>query len=111
MQPLEPLILPLHGTRLIEASAGTGKTFTLALLFLRLLLERGLAVDQILERQGIAGADPLHQVRLVPAAASRLGRRRRQRPRPCRPLAAHRPGLRLLRAPGASRRDPTLSHG
>lgn len=48
MQPLEPLTLPLHGTRLIEASAGTGKTFTLALLFLRLLLERGLPVDQIL---------------------------------------------------------------
>lgn len=48
MQPLDPLTLPLHGTRLIEASAGTGKTYTLALLFLRLLLERGLAVDQIL---------------------------------------------------------------
>jgi len=48
MQPLDPLTLPLHGTRLIEASAGTGKTYTLSLLFLRLLLERGLAVDQIL---------------------------------------------------------------
>ncbi len=48
MQPLDPLTLPLHGCRLLEASAGTGKTYTLALLFLRLLLERGLAVDQIL---------------------------------------------------------------
>jgi len=48
MQPLEPLKLPLRGCLLLEASAGTGKTYTLALLFLRLLLEQGLAVDQIL---------------------------------------------------------------
>jgi exodeoxyribonuclease V beta subunit len=48
VQLLDPLTLPLHGCRLLEASAGTGKTYTLALLFLRLLLERGLAVDQIL---------------------------------------------------------------
>ncbi|QJX03274.1 UvrD-helicase domain-containing protein [Alcanivorax sp. IO_7] len=33
--------LPLHGTRLIEASAGTGKTFTLAALYLRLVLGHG----------------------------------------------------------------------
>ena len=48
MQPLDPLTLPLQGRRLLEASAGTGKTYTLALLFIRLLLERQLAVDQIL---------------------------------------------------------------
>ena len=48
MQTLDPLLLPLHGRRLLEASAGTGKTYTLTLLFLRLLLERGLAIDQIL---------------------------------------------------------------
>src|SRR3954466_7095817 len=37
------------GRLLIEASAGTGKTFTIALLVLRLLLERdGLTIDQIL---------------------------------------------------------------
>nr|WP_299246403.1 exodeoxyribonuclease V subunit beta [uncultured Halomonas sp.] len=35
---LNPLKLPLHGTRLIEASAGTGKTFTIALLYVRLVL-------------------------------------------------------------------------
>lgn len=33
---------------LIEASAGTGKTYTMAGLFLRLLLEEGLTVDQVL---------------------------------------------------------------
>jgi len=48
MQPLDPLAIPLQGCRLLEASAGTGKTYTLALLFLRLLLERQLEVDQIL---------------------------------------------------------------
>ena len=40
--------MPLHGRVLIEASAGTGKTFTIGLVFLRLLLERGLRVEQIL---------------------------------------------------------------
>jgi exodeoxyribonuclease V beta subunit len=35
---LNPLTLPLHGSRLIEASAGTGKTFTIALLYVRLVL-------------------------------------------------------------------------
>ncbi|HEB68190.1 MAG TPA: hypothetical protein ENI88_01075, partial [Desulfobulbus sp.] len=48
MQPLNPLTLPLQGQILIEASAGTGKTYTIGLLFLRLLLERGLPVDRIL---------------------------------------------------------------
>ena len=48
MQPLEPLKLGLQGRTLIEASAGTGKTYTIGLLFLRLLLERELSVDQIL---------------------------------------------------------------
>ncbi|TDN47471.1 DNA helicase/exodeoxyribonuclease V beta subunit [Buttiauxella sp. JUb87] len=40
-QPLNPLSLPLTGERLIEASAGTGKTFTIAALYLRLLLGLG----------------------------------------------------------------------
>ncbi len=48
MQPLDPLSLPLQGRRLIEAGAGTGKTFTIALLYLRLLLEHGLEVPEIL---------------------------------------------------------------
>ena len=54
---LDPITLPLHGTRLIEASAGTGKTYTIANLYLRILLGHGsekskhkepLTVDQIL---------------------------------------------------------------
>ena len=39
--PLDPLRLPLVGTRLIEASAGTGKTWTIAALYLRLVLGHG----------------------------------------------------------------------
>ncbi|AXY41941.1 exodeoxyribonuclease V subunit beta [Halomonas sp. JS92-SW72] len=35
---LDPIRLPLTGSRLIEASAGTGKTFTIALLYVRLVL-------------------------------------------------------------------------
>lgn len=40
-ETLDPLRLPLQGERLIEASAGTGKTFTIAALYLRLLLGLG----------------------------------------------------------------------
>jgi exodeoxyribonuclease V beta subunit len=42
------LDLPLDGVRLIEASAGTGKTYTLATLVTRLVVERGLRIGQIL---------------------------------------------------------------
>ncbi|GAA5235458.1 exodeoxyribonuclease V subunit beta [Verticiella sediminum] len=38
---LDPLRFPLHGSRLIEASAGTGKTYTIAALYLRLVLGHG----------------------------------------------------------------------
>ncbi|MEO6698034.1 MAG: exodeoxyribonuclease V subunit beta [Paraperlucidibaca sp.] len=37
-QELDSLALPLRGMQLIEASAGTGKTFTIAMLYLRLVL-------------------------------------------------------------------------
>jgi exodeoxyribonuclease V beta subunit len=39
--PLNPLTFPLSGTRLIEASAGTGKTYTIAALYVRLILGHG----------------------------------------------------------------------
>lgn len=39
--PLAPLSFPLRGSRLIEASAGTGKTWTIAALYLRLILGHG----------------------------------------------------------------------
>ena len=40
---LNPATLPLQGSRLIEASAGTGKTWTIAALYLRLVLGHGRA--------------------------------------------------------------------
>ena len=39
---------PLAGFNLIDASAGTGKTYTICGLVLRLLLEKGFTIDQIL---------------------------------------------------------------
>lgn len=44
----EPLDVPLQGWNLIEASAGTGKTYALAGLYLRLLIEKGLSTGEIL---------------------------------------------------------------
>ncbi|MCH8500798.1 MAG: exodeoxyribonuclease V subunit beta [Aliidiomarina sp.] len=43
---LDPLTFPLHGSRLIEASAGTGKTYTIAALFVRLVLKHGQTGEQ-----------------------------------------------------------------
>lgn len=40
-QVLNPLALPLRGSQLIEASAGTGKTFTIAMLYVRAILGHG----------------------------------------------------------------------
>jgi exodeoxyribonuclease V beta subunit len=42
------LDIPLRGVQLIEASAGTGKTYTLATLATRLVVEGGLRVDELL---------------------------------------------------------------
>ena len=39
--PLNPVTLPLNQVNLIEASAGTGKTYTIGSLYLRLLLQAG----------------------------------------------------------------------
>ncbi len=41
MSSLNPLTMPLSGLQMIEASAGTGKTFTLAALYVRLVLGHG----------------------------------------------------------------------
>ncbi|MCL2918842.1 exodeoxyribonuclease V subunit beta [Shewanella litorisediminis] len=50
--PLDAFTLPFSGARLIEASAGTGKTYTIANLYLRLLLgigeQRPFKVEEIL---------------------------------------------------------------
>ncbi|MEI8033496.1 MAG: exodeoxyribonuclease V subunit beta [Chlorobiaceae bacterium] len=48
MKPLNHATVPLSGVNLIEASAGTGKTYAIAALYLRLLLEQKLMPEQIL---------------------------------------------------------------
>jgi len=48
IEKLEPITAPLQGINLIEASAGTGKTYTITTLFIRLILEQHLPVDNIL---------------------------------------------------------------
>ena len=66
------------GTTLIEASAGTGKTFTIAGLFLRLILERDFSVREILVVTFTEAAteelrDRIRQTLAAAAAAFRAG--------------------------------------
>jgi hypothetical protein len=44
IEKLEPLTIPLQDINLIEASAGTGKTYTITTLVLRLILERPILI-------------------------------------------------------------------
>ncbi len=60
-KPLNPLRFPLYGERLIEASAGTGKTYTIAGLYLRLLLGHGPVIEQAGEEGGDAGQPCAHE--------------------------------------------------
>jgi exodeoxyribonuclease V beta subunit len=48
MQPLKPFQISLSGINLVEASAGTGKTYNIASLYVRALIEDGLSVNEIL---------------------------------------------------------------
>jgi exodeoxyribonuclease V beta subunit len=48
MKVFDPFTVALRGMHLIEASAGTGKTYTITSLYVRLLLERFLQPEQIL---------------------------------------------------------------
>jgi exodeoxyribonuclease V beta subunit len=68
---LDALTFPISGMRLIEASAGTGKTYTIANLYLRLLL--GLGRDHPL------GVDSILVVTFTTAATQELRERVRQR--------------------------------
>lgn len=48
MKTLDPLATPLKGLSLVEASAGTGKTYAISNLYLQLLVEKGFAAEEIL---------------------------------------------------------------
>ncbi|GGA14160.1 exodeoxyribonuclease V subunit beta [Dyella caseinilytica] len=81
--PLDPLRLPLQGIRLIEASAGTGKTWTLAALYVRLVLGHGGQPPQLpaqilvvtFTRAATAELRERIRERLATAAASFRGQR------------------------------------
>ncbi|MDH4322046.1 MAG: UvrD-helicase domain-containing protein, partial [Desulfobulbaceae bacterium] len=89
MIPLDPRTAPdkLFGVHLVEASAGTGKTYTITSLYLRLLLERQLLPEQILV------------VTFTEAATKELGDRIRARLRDC-----------LAVFEGEESADPFLAH-
>ena len=53
LHPLAPLTFPLHGSRLIEASAGTGKTWTIAALVVRLVLDGLRRLRPIARRRAV----------------------------------------------------------
>lgn len=48
IKPFDALTVPLTGSNLIEASAGTGKTYSIAIMVLRLILEKKISVKEIL---------------------------------------------------------------
>ncbi len=112
------------GTTLLEASAGTGKTFTVAALVARYVAEEGVPLDQLLVITfGRAASQELRErVREQLVAAERAladpatadrdpprgrapARRRRRRGRPAAPPAARR--ARLVRR-GDDRDDPPV---
>ncbi|WP_027857095.1 exodeoxyribonuclease V subunit beta [Marinobacterium jannaschii] len=72
--PLDPITFPLHGLRLIEASAGTGKTYTITALYLRLLLGHGAEAGRPLP-----GPDQILVVTFTEAATEELRDRIRNR--------------------------------
>ena len=81
---LDVFRVPLGGVQLIEASAGTGKTWAICGLVLRLLLERDLSVQQLLvvTFTNAATAELRQRIRQPPGrqsvAGSSAGGRRHQ---------------------------------
>lgn len=71
MKHLDPNTLPLEGKTLIEASAGTGKTYTIASLYLRYIVEQPFSFE--------LGSDNLLVVTFTRAATAELRERIRQR--------------------------------
>ncbi|HAS28787.1 MAG TPA: exodeoxyribonuclease V subunit beta, partial [Alcanivorax sp.] len=95
-----PITFPLHGTRLIEASAGTGKTFTLAALYLRLVLGHGDEGDNNNAFHRPLLPPEILVVTFTEAATEELRERIRDR------LAE---AARLFADPDAEARDPVLA--
>jgi exodeoxyribonuclease V beta subunit len=76
--PLDVRTCPLTGSALIEASAGTGKTWAICALYLRLLVEERLTVQQILVVTFTNAATAELRGRIRSRIAEALGRVRGQ---------------------------------
>ena len=87
----------LDGVNLIEASAGTGKTWTICELYLRLLLERKLSVQQILVVTFTNAATAELRDRIRSRIVERLAALRAEPPLSAEPLPGAQP------SPGAER--------
>ena len=46
-EEFDVLMVELNGSKLIEASAGTGKTYSIAILVLRLIIENKVPIEKI----------------------------------------------------------------
>ncbi|MEH6453304.1 MAG: exodeoxyribonuclease V subunit beta [Psychromonas sp.] len=79
VQALDALTFPLYGQRLIEASAGTGKTYTIASLFIRLLLGHGDSDGNSAAHQSPLTVDQILVVTFTEAATAELRTRIRER--------------------------------
>ena len=79
VQALDALTFPLYGQRLIEASAGTGKTYTIASLFIRLLLGHGDSEGKSAAHQNPLTVDQILVVTFTEAATAELRTRIRER--------------------------------
>ncbi len=88
---LDVFACPLDGTTLIEASAGTGKTWALCGLYLRLLLERQLDVQHILVVTFTNAATAELRERIRGRIVETLAHLRSDRRRPRDSAAARRP--------------------
>ena len=83
----DALTQPLAGVHSIEASAGTGKTFSMTLLWLRLLIEQELRVDQILVTTFTRAATAELQERLLASLRRALDAAKRPGSAPDEPEA------------------------
>ena len=76
-ESFNPHTQPLEGAHSIEASAGTGKTYSITLLWLRLIIEKDLNVDQILVSTFTKAATAELKERLLNALQNALSEARR----------------------------------
>ena len=75
----DPTSLPLRGAHAVTASAGTGKTWSITLLWLRLIVEERLAVDRILVTTFTTAATGELRERLLAALRTALAAARGER--------------------------------